>query len=375
MQSKVGLYHCVKYDPDLIEEVLEKAFAVNPQWLDSVKPNHKVFLKLNLLLKKKPAEAVTTHPAVIEAVTRILQRRGAQVIIGDSPGGPYLASRMRSIYRVCGIEEVALRTGAQLNLDLSEQHVVFPQGKAAKAFDLITPVVEADFIISLPKLKTHQMTKYTGAVKNHFGTIPGLKKADYHIKMPELLIFSEMLVDLALCVKPQLHIMDGIVGMQGHGPSAGDPVQVGAILVSTDPFALDVTALELVKIPPLTVPTVVCAQRRGLVSSLQEIEVVGSTLEEWNLKPFQAPSVRNHARFPIVPEFLHRSLRPRPHFLADKCVRCGDCVACCPAKALVIKDGLPQFDTTTCIRCFCCQELCPQKAVVIKRNPLGRFLD
>lgn len=374
MQSKVGLYHCAKYDPSLIEELLEKAFSEQPQWLAAIKPNQKVFLKLNLLLKKKPAEAVTTHPALVEAVTRILQRRGAQVTIGDSPGGPYLASRMKNIYKACGIEEIAQRTGAQLNFDLSERHVSFPQGKVAKAFDLITPVVEADIVISLPKLKTHQMTKYTGAVKNHFGTIPGLKKADYHIKMPELLDFSEMLVDLALCVKPQLHIMDGIVGMQGHGPSAGEPVQVGALLVSTDPFALDVTALELVKISPHTVPTVVCAQQRGLVSSLLEIEVIGSPWETWKLQPFVAPSVRSHARFPIVPEFIHRSLRPRPHFVVDKCVRCGDCVACCPAKALVIKGGPPQLDLNACIRCFCCQELCPQKAVVVKRNPLGRFL-
>lgn len=375
MASKVGLYHCPEYDPQKIESILEEAFAENPEWLDGIKAGSRVFLKANLLLKKKPAEAVTTHPALVEAVSRILRKRGARVCIGDSPGGPYLLSRLKSIYRVCGMEEAARRSDAELNLDLSERHVSFPDGKVAKAFDLITPVVEADIVISLPKLKTHQMTKFTGAVKNHFGIIPGLKKADYHIKMPELLDFSEVLVDLALCVKAHLHIMDGIVGMQGHGPSAGDPVQVGAILISQDPFALDVAALELVKIPPQSVPTVLCAGKRGLAGSLQDVELVGRELSQWRVPPFVAPSIRNNARFLVVPEFIHRALRPKPHFLKEKCVRCGECVTCCPAKALIIENGPPQVDLEACIRCFCCQELCPQKAVIVKRHPVGRLLE
>lgn len=371
---KVGLYHCDTYDPKVIENLLEKSLQEQPEWLDNLKPNMKVLLKLNLLLKKKPEEAALTHPALVEAMASILIKRGAKVIICDSPGGPYNAARLKAIYRAIGLEEVAARTGAELNYDLREQHIEFPEGHVLKAFDLLSPIVEADLVINLPKLKTHQMTKYTGAVKNLFGSIPGLKKADYHLKMPALDSFCGMLVDLALCVKPQLHIMDGIVAMEGHGPSAGNPVAVGAILVSQDPFALDVAALELVKIPPRTVPTVNVAKKRGLVSSLEEIEIVGSPLEEWNIVPLVAPKIGDYARFSQVPEFVERALRPKPKFVAAKCVGCGECVRCCPAEAMVIKDGLPQVDLDLCIRCFCCQELCPQKAVVVKRNPLGRFL-
>jgi len=164
--SKVGLYHCLEYDSVKIENILEEAFARQPEWLAAIQPQMTVFLKLNLLLKKRPEEAVTTHPALLEAVVRILQKRGARVIMGDSPGGPYLLSRMKNIYKACGIEEVAEKTGAELNLDLSERHVSYGAGQVAKAFDLITPVVEADAVISLPKLKTHQSPKFPGTGKN-----------------------------------------------------------------------------------------------------------------------------------------------------------------------------------------------------------------
>ena len=324
-------------------------------------------------MKKKPEEAVTTHPAVVEAVARLLRDRDAIVIIGDSPGGPYLPGRLKSIYRVCGIEGVALRTGAILNYDVSETVVSFPEGRVTRSFHVINPVLEADYVISLSKLKTHVMTKFTGAAKNLFGTIPGLRKADYHLKMPRVNDFSEMLIDLALCVKPALNIMDGIVAMEGKGPSGGKPRQVGALLVSDDPFALDVVALNLVGIPPETVPTVARAKARGLVYDLSQVEIYGD-LSQWSIKPFEAPKISGNVKFP-VPDLITSALRPKPVFLRDMCVGCGDCVANCPPQALKIKDGYPSVSLEKCIRCFCCQELCPRKAVEIKRNPLGRLLE
>lgn len=375
MPSLVGLYRCEKYDPIYIEEVLESAFEANQQWLSDIKQGTTVFLKLNLLLKKKPEEAVTTHPALIEALVRILQKKGAIITLGDSPGGPYLPSRLKSIYRTCGIEKVAEKTGAELNYDVEETHVPFPEGKVSKSFQIISPVLKADKVISLPKLKTHMMTKYTGAVKNQFGVIPGLKKADYHLKMHKIEAFSNMLIDLSLCVNPALHIMDAVIGMEGNGPSGGIPRKVGALIISSDPFALDVAALKLVKIRADLVPTVKGAVSRGLVGTMRQVAITGNSMEEWDIPPFLVPKISDNVRFPI-PEFITRPLRPKPYFLADKCIECGDCADNCPPRALRLTgQGKPQLDLKSCIRCFCCQELCPKQAVVVKRNPLGRILE
>jgi len=365
---------CTEYDVIKIKEALEETFRDNPEWLEGFTAGESVFLKLNLLLKKKPQEAVTTHPAIVEAVVRFFQDRQLKVIIGDSPGGPYLPSRLKNIYRVCGIEDVAERTGAELNYDVTETVVTFSSGKVVRSFPIITPVVKADKVVSLPKLKTHMMMKYTGAVKNLFGTIPGLKKADYHLKMPEVTNFADMLIDLALCVKPSLHIMDAIVGMEGAGPSNGISRQVGALLISDDPFALDVVATSLVGIRPESVPTITQAQKRGLMTNINDLEIRGESLNGWKLKPFKTPQIKEKVNFPI-PEYISRILRPKPIFKKDKCIGCGECIANCPPKALSWDKGVPVVDLDACIRCFCCQELCPQGAIKVKRNILGKFLE
>lgn len=374
MAAKVGLYACYDYDAAKIQHLLEEAFAENPEWLKGIGSGTKVFLKINLLMKKKPEEAVTTHPTLVEAMVNILKDRGAVVTIGDSPGGPYFVSRLKSIYAVCGIEDVAARTGAELNYDVTERTVTYKEGKVSKAFHLITPVVTADKVISISKLKTHQMTKFTGAVKNMFGAIPGLRKADYHIKMTKTPVFCQMLVDLALCVNPALHIMDGIIGMEGHGPSAGMARKVGAILVSDDPFALDFAAVTLAGIDAKTVPTIAAADSRGLNTDISKVEIVGSRLSDWHVQPFLAPRIGGTTRFPI-PEFITASMQPKPVFDRAICAGCGDCVKNCPPRALKIREGYPEVNLNNCIRCFCCQELCPHKAVKVQRNFLGRLLD
>lgn len=374
MNPTVGLYSCNDYDVEHIEKILEKSLKENPHWLNRLKAGDKVFLKLNLLMKKRPNEAVTTHPALVEAVVRIIQKRKAHVIIGDSPGGPYTISRLSAIYRACGIEEVAKKTNAELNYNLAEERVSYPQGKLVKSFILLKPLWEADFVISLSKLKTHMMMKYTGAVKNLFGIIPGMKKADYHLRMPDVDNFADMLIDLALCVNADLHIMDAIVGMEGRGPSGGDLRQVGALLISDDPFALDVVATSLVKINPLSVPTVEKGLERGKVGDVNSIDLHGNNISEWKIEPFKAPKVNKTVRFPI-PDLLTQPLRPKPVFNNSLCVSCGDCVDNCPPNALKLVEGKPDVNLKTCIRCYCCQELCPQKAVSVKRNFLGKWLE
>lgn len=377
MSNKVILHRCEKYDVELIKRVLRKGFEEIGGLNRFVHRGQRVFLKLNLLMRKRPEDGVTTHPAVVEAVTLLLQEQGAQVVIGDSPGGPYKKALLKSIYKAAGIEEVANKTGAELNYNTEIVEVPHPAGKIVKRFTIIKPLLDADVYLSLSKLKTHMMTRFTGAVKVNFGTIPGLVKAEYHFKMPDVMDFSNMLLDLTDCVKPKLNIMDAIIGMEGKGPSAGDLREVGALLISEKATALDVVATALVGIEPESVPTIKAAGERGWPSTLEDIQVLGEPLDSFNIKPFKTPAHTEKARFP-VPDLLNKALeawlRPKPVFCVDKCVLCQECIKCCPAQALTIGDEKPQLDKKKCISCFCCQELCPKMAVDVKRSPLSKML-
>ncbi|MDA8442501.1 MAG: DUF362 domain-containing protein [Peptococcaceae bacterium] len=376
----VSLIKCPDYDYSQVEQAVRQAVDSVGGIAKFVAPGQRVLLKINLLMKKQPDEAVTTHPSVLEAMVRLVQGAGGIPVIADSPGGPFSVRALKSVYTAAGIVDVAERTGAELNWDVGEVTVPCPDGKVAKSLTITNFCHQADVVISLAKLKTHGMTTMTGAVKVLFGVIPGLNKAEYHLKMPNVENFAEMLVDIAELVKPKLSIMDAIVGMEGDGPSAGTPRKIGAILASENSYALDVVAAAIIGLKPEQVPTIVAARKRGLTSALEELETVGCTWEELYIKDYKVP----HG-FPLnfldgkVPPFIKNAainrLRPKPLFVHAKCLGCGDCVRSCPPEALVLDaNKRPVVDLDKCIRCFCCQELCPHKAVEIKRPWLGRRL-
>jgi uncharacterized protein (DUF362 family)/NAD-dependent dihydropyrimidine dehydrogenase PreA subunit len=382
VSSLVVLKYCSDYNNE-IEAKLREGLSELGGMSAFVQPGQRVLLKVNLLMKKRPEEAVTTHPCVVEAVVRLVQEAGGIPVIGDSPGGSYNHNALQGIYSRSGLLEVAQRTGAELNQDLGQSVKAFSEGRVVKSLTVTNCVTEADVVIAISKLKTHGMMTITGAVKNLFGVIPGLLKVEYHLKMPDLMDFARLLVDIAQFIKPALSIMDGIVGMEGDGPSAGQPRQIGALLISTDPFALDVAVADLIGLKPEKVPTIRAARERDLVSRLEEIEFKGDARSLWSVENFLVPknnvSVNFLDRIPLpgkkARHFLLNRLRPRPVFHHDKCKSCNNCLDNCPPKALVMNNRKrPVVDLKVCIRCFCCQELCPYQAVEIYRPWLGRKL-
>lgn len=370
--SIVSIVKCAEYDPTQVEEVLAASFEHIGGLNQYVKPGSKVLLKLNLLMRKNPADAVTTHPVFVAALAKLIQQAGGIITIADSPGGPYNEPLLKSVYKGCGILEVADRLGLTLNFDTSYSEVSFPSGKQVKSFSLIKPVLDADVIITVPKLKTHMMTFYSGAVKNLFGCIPGLYKAEYHFSMPQQSDFCNMLLDLCECVKPTLAVMDAIWGMEGQGPSGGIPRKFGAVLVSANPYALDVVATKMVGITPEEAPTVGLSLERGLCES--EPQTIGTPLSELQINdllkpPLGTPDFLKRRWLPApVSKALNSWLSPKPEFDYQTCVGCGECVRCCPAKALHLEQQRPVLELDKCIRCFCCQELCPKRAIQAKRN-------
>ena len=195
-------------------------------------------IKVNLVSAMKPESAATVHPAVVCALVRLLRGRGAEVVLGDSPGGIYSAPYLKVVYDVCGMRK-AESFGARLNNDFSTVEVSFPEAAQAKTFPYTAWLGKVDAIIDLCKLKTHAMMGMTCAVKNFFGSIPGARKPEFHYSYPRAEDFANVLVDLYEYSKPRLCICDAVIGMEGNGPTQGTPRHLGALLVSPDPFALD----------------------------------------------------------------------------------------------------------------------------------------
>jgi len=373
--DKVSIVRCNDYESAHVYESVARSIELLGGMSRFVKPGMKVLLKCNLLMRKRPEEAATTHPEVAAAVARLVKEAGAIPIIADSPGGLFTERTLKGVYRVCGMEQVAERDGIELNFNVEETVVSHPEGRTVKSLTVIKALEEADAVINIAKLKTHGMALYTGAVKNLFGVIPGTTKAEYHLRMKKLEDFSDMLVDISTYVKPVLSVIDAVVGMEGQGPSAGDPRKIGAVLASESPYALDVAAVSMVGISPDKVCTIQRARERGLCSSLNELTLVGDPLDGLIIHDFKIPS---HKHVGVIEQFLNENsalakfinnnFGPRPVFNYDDCVGCGDCDRNCPPKAITMINGRPVVNLKECIRCYCCQELCPQKAVHIKRS-------
>ena len=178
MNNKVSVVKCDRYSE--VQNAVENAVSLIGGIGKFVKKGDNVVIKPNLVSKKKPEEAVTTNPEFLHAVIVMVEKAGGNVTIAESPGGPYNTAALKGVYSVCGVDKAIEGTNAKLNFDTSFTEVHFPEGKTVKKIPIINPILNADVIISLPKLKTHAMTSYTGAVKNLFGTIPGTYKAELH---------------------------------------------------------------------------------------------------------------------------------------------------------------------------------------------------
>lgn len=237
------------------------------------------------------------------------------------------------------------------------------KAKILKNFYLPKPVKEADLVINVPKMKTHTLTKMTGAIKNLYGCIPGGVKQMLHKKAIGEKKFSSLLVDIYQNIKPGLNIMDGIIAMEGDGPSAGNPKKVGLILASRNAVALDIAASKLMGYNPIDILAIEDAVKRGLAS--YKIQIIGDLKKIPNFR-FEKPS---RFRNKTVKAIFSGMTKDKIICDKEKCVKCGICMKHCPAKAITLKP-FPEIDSKKCIRCFCCIEVCPNHALHLRDNML-----
>ena len=382
MDYDVSIVRCEDYRPEAVRQALEQ--ALEPLGgLSWVRPGMCVALKANLVCAHKKEAASTTHPTVLAQLTRMLAERGARVILGDSPGGLFNEPTLKRVYDMTGMQEAVL-AGAELNRDFGEENVSFPEAAAAKTFSCTAWLQKADAIINVCKLKSHGMMGMSAAAKNMFGAIPGTKKPEYHFRFPEMQDFANMIVDLDEYFKPVLHIADAVVGMEGNGPTQGKPRQIGALLASASPHALDLVCADILGFQPQEIPTLTAAQQRGLIPlRMEELRICGDPAA-FRISDFEKTETRNDLNFSgaagggfagkVFSEVARRVLSSRPQVVKKECVGCAECARICPAKAIEMKAKLPVIDRERCIRCFCCQEFCPKGAMKVKRTLLARIL-
>ena len=380
--SKVALIRCDSYDQELVYQALKRGIELLGGIEQFVSPEEKILLKPNMLRSKKADSAVTTHPSVMEGMIRILEEAACQKLYyGDSPG----LGNPEKVAEETGLKAVADAHQVEL-LEFSKgETVAYPEGKATKVFEIAQGVLETDALISLSKMKTHGLTRITGAVKNQLGCVYGLNKGASHARYPDIRQFARMLVDLNQMLAPRLYVMDGIIAMEGNGPASGTPVPMNVLLISQDPVAIDTVFAKLVDLDPDYVPLITAGAEMGLgEKEWAKIEILGDDpikMINRNFNVERIPVKNENASSGKLGQLskIRGLITRKPVIIEERCIQCGICIASCPLpdKALRWKDSnkgkYPHYDYRKCIRCYCCQEMCPQKAITVKTPLLGKL--
>lgn len=370
MTKTVAIQKCFSYN-------FEQVYAAVKEMVRLVPPpdvrGKTVLIKPNILYPKKVEDCVCTNPVVTGAIVKAFVELGTKkVLAGESPAVVNSTSAAKST----GMYEQVVNNGGEW-IDFHGKTIVEnPQGVLAKKFEFAEAFTQADIVVSAAKLKSHQLMKYTGAIKNLFGLMVGLEKAQCHYRFPNPDDFGKFLIDLILAAKPQYAFMDAIMGMDGPGgPGSGDPIALNFLAASDNILALDWICSSAVGYNPNEINYLQDALQRGIwLSNAEEIQTVGAVIEEIHNDKFR--TVKSNAMFGnSVPSILKPLakivLTKTPHFNSKKCVKCGKCKEICPAKVIEMngKNGTAKLaDCKKCLHCFCCHEICPKAAIHLRRG-------
>ncbi len=377
MGAEVSTVRCGSYEVEEVYSAVRRSIELIGGIESFVKDKERVLIKPNLLGAKPRHSAVTTDPAIVGALIRIVKEAGGVPLVGDSPG----LGTAAKVAAKNGLREEVERLGAKL-IELSTPvEVRNTKGLRFKKLVVAEEALDVDVIINAPKLKTHAQMFLTMAVKNIFGCVPGKRKVQWHLTAGvDSDYFADMLLELALFIKPRLSILDAVISMEGNGPASGTPRETGFVMASTEPIALDRAACEVLKANPEDMPTLKRAKEHGLgTTDIDKIELLGDATSELEVTDFEFPPLISTNFTASLPGFIDKRLRKaassRPFILTSKCMLCNVCVAVCPAEVMENTNQMRiNIDYNGCIRCFCCQEMCPHNAITVKEGWLKRLI-
>ncbi len=369
---KVSIVKCEDYGHNKVKNAVLKSLELIGGLEKLVKPGDSVLLKVNAIVGFPPERAATTHPSLVSAMVEIVKEAGGIAYVGDSSGAYGYTSKSLEL---SGIKKACEKHGGKLiNFESTGTYAVKVNGRILKTINIAKPALDCDVLVSLPKMKTHALTKYTGAVKNFYGVIPGAGKAAIHRQAPAEESLSEAVVDIYSALKPKLAVMDGVVGMEGDGATNGTPISSGVILASTDCVALDAVSSEVMGFFHRDILTTRIAHERGLgIGELDKIEVAGEKIDDVRME-FK----KSRRTYYKLPSFLGKMFFQNAENISkveisrDECKRCGICFDGCPVSAITFEP--PFIDQKKCIKCYCCHELCTNGAVKLKTSFIGKLL-
>ncbi|MDR1048788.1 MAG: DUF362 domain-containing protein, partial [Synergistaceae bacterium] len=329
-----------------------------------VTPGLDVLLKVNLVSGRRPERRVTTDPSVVRAAARAVLEAGGRPVIADSPG---IDSFQRAA-KTAGFLDVA----RELNIPCVELSdpvpLPRPDEAAFRKIEVSRRVLASGLVINLPKMKTHGQMLLTLGVKNLFGCVVAQRKAEWHYNVGlRREAFASLLLDIWRGVRPALTILDGVIGMDGHGPSNGSPYPYGVVAGAEDALTLDFWLCRMMGARLEDYPLWQAAAARKMPQCrLEESSLAGDFPPDHVWEGVDIPRLDSLSVLPaplFKPPFgraLERALTSRPSHVPSRCLgteTCGRCVSVCKAKAIGLAGGKKlTFDYGRCIRCYCCQE-------------------
>jgi len=365
--SSVSIVRCDDYSQEKVDPAVEKLIENLGGVGNFIKEGSKVLLKPNLLVGKHPDRAITTHPSIVAAVVKLLKKHNCKIAIGESPA----IETCRSAAMKAGYSSIS---DCEI-IDFKECFVVNSPDNLFKDIEIAAEIKNYDYVINLPKVKTHGQMGLSLGVKNMFGSVIGLKKVQWHFKSGiNKDFFAKMLVDVYRSVKPVLTITDGIIGMEGNGPQNGNPRKLGLIIASEDAVASDVVISHLIGYDPEKLFTNIAARVMKVgTTRLNEINITGEPLSAFEIVNFKKVPVSSlEFRLPgFIASPLKEYFSTKPVLNNSTCTLCNICKDVCPAKVIKLKNEKLIIDHRNCIRCFCCQELCPRGAITVKKGLLS----
>jgi len=382
MPAQVAVTRCPDYDPTALKHALADALNLIGSLGSVVKPSHRVLLKINHLGSHHRIDsAINTHPEFLRVVVELVREITPDVVVADGLDvrgfDGFTSSGTLEICRQLDVELLNFRGAGYREVTCSDFETIDRVPMACAALD-------ADVVITLPKLKTHMLCLMTNAVKNNYGFVPLRLRVNYHRQFADPDVFSNLVVDLFRARVPELAIVDAVDALEGTGPSRGGvPKRLGLVLAGRDCLAVDAVSAAIMGLEPAEVATNAHAARRGLgEADLAKIDVLGERIEDVR-SPFRLPASRLLVQGVLrrLPAWVMRffgafsgSMREFPRVVRDHCIGCGLCVRHCPEDAVTLVDGKAVIDRERCIACFCCQEFCESDAIGVRRRLLGRIL-